>query len=331
MPEVTVAFIDVGQGDSTAIILPDKMSTIVIDCPSNAATSEYFDKNNISGIDFAFLTHSDLDHIGGISDLLTNFAHHNTKLAYNHDSFKTLYSDNQEKKRRLILRQLSKLVDLHGITTLSPRTGDSWKIQDLLIETLHPDDRDIKQLALSDDKNNASIVLRLTFAGKKVLLTGDIEGQGWKWIIDRSPDLQSDVLKFPHHGAWYNPKGDQPLLNDILRQISPDFTIISVGTKNQYGHPTMETFDQLRKLSYRCRLVCTQATEKCDSKIKNQNSPHAVPCAGTIEVVINNKGQIEVNPEIKKHQKVIKDFDNPQCKIPKHEQQPNRIIRFKKL
>ncbi len=67
--EVRVAFLDVGQGDSTVIVLPDQTTAIVVDCPSKKVTIDYLEENGIVRLSHVFVSHSDSDHIGGMVDL----------------------------------------------------------------------------------------------------------------------------------------------------------------------------------------------------------------------------------------------------------------------
>ncbi len=307
--KIVIAFLDVGQGDSTVVILPDSFSAVVVDCPKKPVTINYLEQKRISNL-HVFLTHTDLDHMGGIADLVENFEQVDI-LAYNHDTCSVAKDSRDLSKRQVILRHLAQLIERRGIETYSPHTGNKWIFQGMEVEVLHPHDRDIKRTIPRGDTNNASIMLRLTFAQRRVLLTADIEGEGWQWVVERNMDLKADVLKFPHHGAWYNVVGQQPPLEKILEQIDPNLVILSVGTKNIYNHPKLNTFKLLRSHP-KLRFVCTEATDQCYSALK------AVPkgtfsCAGTVEVVIKKDG-IAVIPDIAQHSAIIERFDTAQCK-----------------
>ena len=61
-PEITVAFLDVGQGDSAVITLPDQSSAIVVDCFRDSVTIDYLEEKSVNTLSYVFLTHTDLDH-----------------------------------------------------------------------------------------------------------------------------------------------------------------------------------------------------------------------------------------------------------------------------
>lgn len=308
LEEITVAFLDVGQGDSTVLIPSNSSTAVVVDCPSKGVTLEYLKQKKISNI-HVFVTHTDLDHMGGAAILVENTEQVET-LAYNHDTF--LIAEDR-RRRRTILKHLVRLRDKRDIRTYSPHAGQSWEFQGIVIDAMHPADEDIKRTVSRGDTNNASVVLRASFAQRRVLLTADVEGDGWQWIIKRNTDLRADVLKFPHHGAWFDTTDQQFTLEKILQQINPTLVILSVGTGNSYDHPKLNTFKLLQfpRSKTQLRFLCTEATEKCYSVLKT-TSQKAHPCAGTIEIVIGKDG-IKVTPDPIRHLEVISPFDNPQC------------------
>lgn len=308
--EITIAFLDVGQGDSTVIILPDASSAVVVDCPAKKVTLNYLEQKKINNI-HVFITHTDLDHMGGAATLVENSKQVET-LAYNHDTY--LIAEDR-RRRRTILRHLAQLLDKREeIQSYSPQAGQSWTFQGVEVDALHPDDRDLKKTVPRGDTNNASIVLRVSFAQWRVLLTADIGELGWQWILKRNTDIKADILKFPHHGAWYDAVDEQFTLEKILRQINPSLVVLSVGTGNRYDHPKLEAFKLLQLLRSRTKLrfVCTEATEKCYGLIKSLPQT-AFPCAGTVEIVIRKDG-MTVTPDLARHLEKIAPFDSAQCK-----------------
>ena len=177
--------------------------------------------------------------------------------------------------------------------------------------------------------NNTSAILRIEGPGSSALLTADIEPAGWSHLTHYHSDLRSDVLKFPHHGAW---KNADPA--DILTAVDPSIVIISVGTDGiQYNHPNVHVFDAIRN-RLNTKLLCTQATSRCvDNPGSHTSVIHAIlqahshgsrhirtsrgcPCAGTIIVELGNQVTV-LKPDIAVHiNQIIRPFlTSHQCRI----------------
>lgn len=307
MPETTIGFLNVGQGDASVIILPDKTSAVVIDCFSIEITGSYLEQKNITKLPYIFLTHTDYDHAKNIPHLLNNFADGNTVFLYNPD---TLYPQ-EKKQKKLLLRKLCKLIEQRGLTIYNPRANNNWHIQEVSIQALHPDANSITQAITENNTNNACIVLKITYAKHSVLFAADVMGEGWRSMFNRNTDLQADVFKFPHHGAWYEAKNQQPDLADVLQQVNPSLVILSVGTTNAYNHPHPNTFNLLASKSNTLGFLCTQATKHCHALSSTNQKPFK--CADTIEVTINQNKELSIVPNKESHLDTIKSFNHPQC------------------
>jgi hypothetical protein len=85
-----------------------------------------------------------------------------------------------------------------------------------------------------------SIVLRIVYGGTSFLFTGDAEREEEQDILNAGFNLDSTVLKVGHHGS------DTSTTYPFLREIMPQYAIISVGNDNTYGHPTEDTLSRLR-------------------------------------------------------------------------------------
>lgn len=305
--EVLIAFLNVGQGDANVVVFPDSTTAAVIDCFSNPAASDYLRSKGVKLLRYAFLTHSDQDHANAIVDIVEAFMQEGeTTLLFNKDRF---LSDRA--KYREMLRRIVQLVELRGLKIVDSLVAEKIILeQDVLIEVLHPSPEQSLHCLTSNDVNNASALIRVSFTGKRVLFAADIQGKGWKWAFERSSDLQADVLKFPHHGAWYQATGTQPVIDDVISRVSPNLIVLSVGTNNRDNHPHPNTLSMLK--TYGARFVCTQATRRCHSLLRPPGN-RATACAGTVEVLLKD-GLFSVKPEVAEHDVVIDLFDNPQCR-----------------
>ena len=90
-------------------------------------------------------------------------------------------------------------------------------------------------------QNDSSLVIMVTVARLRVLLTGDVEPPGQQAIVDTGADLHADVLKIPHHGsAQQDP--------DFIAATHARLAIASAGVDNDYGHPARRTLQLVRSL-----------------------------------------------------------------------------------
>ena len=120
-----------------------------------------------------------------------------------------------------------------GITIKNPKPGDSFDFGSSTVEFYGP-------VYDTTDLNNTSIVLKITYGETSFMFTGDAEREEEQDILSKKFELSATVLKVGHHGA--STSTSYP----FLREIMPEYAVISVGSKNSYGHPTDETLSRLR-------------------------------------------------------------------------------------
>jgi beta-lactamase superfamily II metal-dependent hydrolase len=93
-------------------------------------------------------------------------------------------------------------------------------------------------------KNNDSLVLRLKYRNRTLLLPGDAEKQAM--LAENSEgDLHADVLKVGHHGS------KNSTTQEFLEAVHPQVAIISAGEDNPYGHPSPELLERLQAAGVR--------------------------------------------------------------------------------
>jgi competence protein ComEC len=224
--QMKVEFIDVGQGDSELIMLPDG-KTILIDGGSKGKSDEVMaelDKQKVKSIDYLFVTHAHEDHIGGLPDIIRNY------------DIGSVYMQ-KASTNTAIFRDLLQSIKDKGETIKTIREGQ------LII-----DDKDLK-LSLQafnekaktySDMNNYSIVLRLVYGKTSYLFMGDAFTEIEKKLIADNDNLKSDVLKVSHHGSSYGSS------LEFLKEVDPRYAVVSVGENNRYDHPHQETVDKLK-------------------------------------------------------------------------------------
>ena len=109
-------------------------------------------------------------------------------------------------------------------------------------------------MAQYDDTNDTSIVLRIDYGATSFLLTGDMEADAERDLVNSGANLKVDVLQVGHHGS--STSTSYVFLNAVL----PEMGIISCGVNNKYGHPHEETLSILRDAGvdvYRTDLLGT--------------------------------------------------------------------------
>lgn len=218
--KLEICFVDVGQADA-ALVLCDGQS-MLIDGGNAADSSKMYSllkKRGITRLDYVIGTHAHEDHLGGLAGAL-HFA-----------QAKTVYcpvtSDDSK-----AFQNLNKAAQKQGISITVPEKGDTF--------ALGGADCRILAVNTGPDTNDTSIVLRITYGDTSFLFTGDAERETEQAIISSGGEIQSTVLKVAHHGS------ETSTGYVWLREVKPQYAVISVGRDNSYGHPTDDVLSRLR-------------------------------------------------------------------------------------
>jgi competence protein ComEC len=219
---VTVHFIDVGQGDS--IFIDTQNRDVLIDGGSASASQtvlDYLDNLNISLIHLVIATHAHEDHIGGLIAVLNSSITIEEVLVNNQTHTSATYTN------FITLAQTRNL-------TVAQR-GQTFTLTETANLTVY---NPVQPLEFSELNDN-SIVTKLQAGNTSFLFTGDAETPAEQSIIDAEVNLKSEVLKVGHHGS--NTATSQAFLD----LVDPSYAIISAGLDNKYGHPHNETIQKL--------------------------------------------------------------------------------------
>ncbi len=223
-----VDFLDVGQGDSALVTMPDG-TTLLVDAGGNTmdsarrigetVVSEYLWWRGLSGMDYVLATHADADHIDGLNDVLKNFTVGSALIA----------------RRPADDPEFAKFAQTLASTNTHSETieaGDVIHFGDVTVSVLWPPATGEKSA------NNDSIVLRIQYGERSILLTGDIEQAAERALLASQEPLHADVIKVPHHGSKTSST------EGFVAATKPQLAIISVGRTSRFGHPHKEVVER---------------------------------------------------------------------------------------
>ena len=220
---ITIKFIDVGQGEAILIALPEK--TMLIDAgPTGSAPkiAQVLQELGRDKIDYLVATHPDEDHIGGMADVISStqigtiYAPNKTNNTATYRKFLTAIQNNN---LQITLAEAGTIID----------QTDAYKL-----EILWP-----TKDANFPDTNDYSIIIKLTVGTKTFLFTGDAPTSA---ILNSNPG-HIDVLKLSHHGSRTGTN------EQLVRKLSPTYAVLSYALDNSYGHPMQSVLNALHKHS----------------------------------------------------------------------------------
>ena len=220
--QLEVHHIDVGQGESIYIELPDGSDVLIDAGKSNyGSTVVNYLKEQEKNIDIEYLiaTHPDADHIGGMSEVfkqlnVKNFiyptdAPHNTKTWQN----------------------VLSLADAEGCNIKDSTPGTTFNIGGATMKFIQP-------TVDYSDNNDDSVVTYLEYKDVNFMFTGDIEADAEKDMVAQNLVTDVDFMSVPHHGS----KGSST--EEFLAKAKPEYAIVSAGANNSYGHPTADALNR---------------------------------------------------------------------------------------
>ena len=235
-----IVFEDVGNGDSVLIISPSGRQVLVDGGPDAQDATRllgrvlpFWDRS----LDVVVLTHGHADHLTGLLDVLQRYdvGHIVEREAqYPTPDYQSWRQAVQNEDATTAEAQADQLIDL----------GDG-----VTVEVLHP--LETLMTGTESDLNNASIVLRVVYGDVSFLLTGDIFVDAEREMLSRRVDVQSTVLKVPHHGSRTSSSPE------FIEQVNPSVAVISVGADNRFGHPHAETLEVLGRYAPEARVMTT--------------------------------------------------------------------------
>lgn len=209
----------IGQGDCAVIRDDDKCYVM------DVGSSEYknygevlfneLQYNNIHKIDGIYISHMDYDHMGGVTEVAELMPVENIYISE--------YCDKNENYNTIIDYASENNINIEYVN----ENYEEQLTENMSIKLVYTDKNAVST-------NNSSAVYKVTYGGKSILFTGDIDSD----IMDRASDvaeINADILKVPHHGS------SGSISEKFVAAVSPELAVNSAGNNNIYGHPSGET------------------------------------------------------------------------------------------
>lgn len=223
-----VTFLDLGQSDAT-LITCDGQSMLVDagnpDLGMSILTKCYKTPEFSGKLTYLVLTHPHTDHIGSAASVISHMA----------PSLVLLPDVEKSKVDTKCYEQLLDTMSFYNIPCRNPESGDTYTLGSAQITILYTG------LTSTDDINNMSLMVYISYGNTSLLLSGDAEKEEETAALEYVK--HADVFQAGHHGsATSNTK-------EFLEIISPKTIVISCGENNEYGHPHEAAINRMKDVS----------------------------------------------------------------------------------
>jgi len=271
---LTARFLDVGQGDAALVEVPGGGAWLIdagglpfaagadraaarraAEAPGREAVLRALGARHIRRLDLVVLSHPHPDHYRGLAALVGTVP------------IGTLWLARPDPSHRLPAELAGLLADMQarGTRIVHPPIGTVWRQGGAAVSVLAPGAGGIATADPILSDNDASLVLRIEFAGRRLLLAGDIEEEGEALLAARG-DLAADLVKVPHHGS---PTSSGAAL---VAASHPRWAVISCGVQNQFGFPHPSVVERWRAAGARVlrtdQLGTVTATVASDGRME---------------------------------------------------------------
>ena len=216
-----VHYIDVGQGHCVLIEIDNKF--MLIDAGTGESTKDvvaYLNSQNVKTLYYVIATHPHEDHIGGMTAVLSAF------------KVEKIIMPNKSTTTKIFENFIDKIIEL-DIPVDEPLPGKTYSLGDATFNILAPNSKDYKDL------NDYSVTAKLIYKEVSFLFTGDATSVSESEMVAKNYDLKSTVLMVGHHGS------SSSTSDKFLAKVAPEYTVISCGKGNSYGHPTDKILNKL--------------------------------------------------------------------------------------
>jgi competence protein ComEC len=224
-----IAFLDVGEGDSS--VIESGAWRVVIDTGTTgmgrrrSQIGEYLEARGARCVDVLIISHPHDDHFGDALEVIRDF------------KVRWVVGIEPHWKSESYARLLERLGEL-GIPYYPPATGDTLKMHGARFVFFNPQEFG----GSSPTENDFSLVVRFEAGGFSVLYPGDSEICTERKLIAHAPAfLESDVLKLAHHGSKTSTS------EEFLALVNPKIAVMSCERAGRFGHPSREVLARLEK------------------------------------------------------------------------------------
>jgi len=249
---LSVHILRVGDADSIIVELPTQggeRGHILVDAYLQDKTLQYVKDLGVTTFRLVVATHPHEDHIRAIEHVLKNFG---GRVEMFWDSGFRHTSDYWDDLIEYILDNRPETLFMR------PTSGLSTVIDGVEVTVLAPSiNLRNRYDTYGVNLNNSSIVLKLTYAEKSVILAGDAQFESWGKITEEFPHFEKTdnplqhiqvddnfypldcyFLKVAHHGSKHG------TVLEAIEKLKPNVAAISCGLPSQYDFP-----DQLATLA----------------------------------------------------------------------------------
>lgn len=217
--QMKITVLDVGQGDS--VLIQTDTENILVDTGDFTARNallQHLGNLNINYLNKLILTHPHADHIANAAYLISEFG------------VAAVFDNGRTSANKFYRNYLTACKD-SNVPRYTLRDGDCFFLDDgAFIEVLSSNHS-------AKNQNNDSVVFKLVYGNFKMLFTGDAEADIETELIASADDISADILKAAHHGS----KSSNTL--DFIKNVSPNYIIISAGRNNKFNHPNKAALD----------------------------------------------------------------------------------------
>lgn len=224
-----ISFLDVGQGDAT-LISDGSVDFLIDGGPDLSVLTELGKVHPVwdRKIEVLILSHPEQDHLQGLLEVVKRYKIEVVVLPH-------------LRKETNLYKSFLKELKAKKISVLFAQSGDLIKSNKNSFEIIAPDK---KLLGLGKTSvNGSSLVLRFVTPTVSFLFPSDIEASTELYLAESGQDISADILKVPHHGSKTSSS------DYFLKKVKPLLAVISVGAKNNYGHPHAEVLKRFANIS----------------------------------------------------------------------------------